>query len=1031
MAVALRGMAAAHGHGLFYDVPYGMACDWPSVDDTWWNEDGDWLDDVVQSGGEEECQHRIPCSSAANEEGPHDTASVAAYGRSEGQSPCLRGLELVSHTSQEVLSAVLPAISSGPSGRQSPPVRPKLSRRAAIAARVMMLLEGPLAACADNVQRDGSVCARTLLKLDPWLASRCVDSSRTLLRSISGTPNYHFAVDSKLGTVRLLSTPRRLVLLTEQHLVNTPHLLGRSSVAGLQGASVKTQCVRLRDLQWTPEVQRLLQAVLPQGSGGYQLCSAAGHSGRREAWTESWECTRSQLEAARLDFLRKALLVEGSDRFEVWQSSDRSAESVAMRPLGCLLCRAVEALLDRNPKAAVILSREGEVPLSWIAEQSDIVAELRRACIPLGEEIALEALREAVATESTRYELQGDGPRASIHPIAFKPAASQLASSPAQAILTTADSSHSFNLPTLIPACSSAVGKGAGVAPSPGISPTLVESKSSQHVGPRLVPPSRVGAPGGAPGGAPPPVSPGSSAKSARLFRDLLEFYFQPFNLQHNRVLMSLVESQRLGCGGHSPQSCSKHSVSSQSQGGAPLVFKISDIAVLPRLGRFLNGFLRPNRGGADQQLRHKHSQFLVSAFLGGQDSGIFSNQALRLIMRKSGAPMLELTRVPPLRHLEFSKPLCKDLQGFLKPVASIYTPVEGLPAHVVVVISYSISSDLSHSQSPKAIDALEAVYRGGLDPSLLTWEIRLQRLKRQLLHYEADILCIQALQSIGFAERCSERDHGWFGCEDEPVVNHLVHLFRELSKANYGVVFAPTLKLPGSATICLGNAVFWKRSRWQLKSQCALENSGLSVVLESRLDGSCIGVCSSKAAASYALEWGDCMSMEECLRPMQRISDRLVVEAADIPMVWCGDFSCEPQVLGAGQPSTTMTCWKSASKVLLGYEPWTSASRHSFGKTVDYALYNERIRPIAVLGGWPGSCDATELIGAGYPSDHLMLVTVFSTQQSNVDDEDLRVESMNSRQGTLRRQAGSGVTSKSDGSRTSRGSNDMQEFDK
>merc|ERR1719362_589841 len=153
---------------------------------------------------------------------------------------------------------------------------------------------------------------------------------------------------------------------------------------------------------------------------------------------------------------------------------------------------------------------------------------------------------------------------------------------------------------------------------------------------------------------------------------------------------------------------------------------------------------------------------------------------------------------------------------------------VPGMPSHAVSVISYSVSSDLSHCQSPKMHD----VDIGTFDPVILTWESRQQKIRRQLLMYDADIICIQGLQSIGNATRCSESEPGWFVCEDEPTSNHLVHLYRSLSTDNYGVVFAPTLNQPGSEVICLGNAIFWKRSRWQMQKHWSCHKSSICAEL-------------------------------------------------------------------------------------------------------------------------------------------------------------------------------------------------------
>merc|ERR1712167_565577 len=110
------------------------------------------------------------------------------------------------------------------------------------------------------------------------------------------------------------------------------------------------------------------------------------------------------------------------------------------------------------------------------------------------------------------------------------------------------------------------------------------------------------------------------------------------------------------------------------------------------------------------------------------------------------------------------------------------------------------------------------------------------QKIKRQLLMYAPDIVCIQGLQSIGFMERCSDTASEWFNCDDKLNSNHLVQFYRQISE-DYDVAFAPTMRLPGSKEVCFGNAIFWKHSHWQAHQRWT-HNAAISVELRSRLQG-------------------------------------------------------------------------------------------------------------------------------------------------------------------------------------------------
>jgi len=453
--------------------------------------------------------------------------------------------------------------------------------------------------------------------------------------------------------------------------------------------------------------------------------------------------------------------------------------------------------------------------------------------------------------------------------------------------------------------------------------------------------------------------------------RKLLGFYFDLFNLQHNQVLISIIEAQRRQPGGKG----GRRGGYLRSQGQRP-VFKLQDLFVLPRIGKIFETY------GADFA-----PLLLAQAVVPARDLPVkVSPRRQPGTSRGAWAavdPSLELTYMPDLRFIECTS-MCPEVKPLIVPSSNAGDPVRLLPPHALCVVSYSVSSDLSHAQSPKATEVQEQVADGTVDPGLLTWDCRLLKLRRQLLMYDPDIICVQGLQSIGFAERCSEWDPtNWFCYEDEPTSNHLVHLYRQVSKANYGVAFAPTMKLPGSSVVCFGNAIFWKRSRWQVERQWGIQNSAVCAELVSRSNGWRVAVCSAKAAAAYARDWGDQVADEELAAALLGVQQSLMEAASKgFRPLWCGDFGGESQALlpalraqasAEAEPPT----WRSACAEVLGEEPWTSVSKHTAHRAVDLILHDGGLRALGALGGLQNKVSLAAFLAAGYPSDHLLQLAV------------------------------------------------------
>lgn len=224
-----------------------------------------------------------------------------------------------------------------------------------------------------------------------------------------------------------------------------------------------------------------------------------------------------------------------------------------------------------------------------------------------------------------------------------------------------------------------------------------------------------------------------------------------------------------------------------------------------------------------------------------------------------------------------------------------------------------------------------------------------------------------------------------WFYSEDEPVSNHLVHLYRELSKENYGVAFAPTQQMPGSDLVCFGNAVFWQRSRWNFQQSWSTSPDAIYVELTSRLKAPPLVVCCSKTRVGYARDWGSAMGEEDLLgahAPL-RVGLSQASEESGARRIWCGDFGASPQAVLPnlasldGERASSTQLW-SACRTVLGKDPWTSVADYNDGQAVDYILHDSSLEVTAVLGGLSKYQKFAEFLQAGYPSDHLLQLAVF-----------------------------------------------------
>lgn len=668
---------------------------------------------------------------------------------------------------------------------------------------------------------------------------------------------------------------------------------------------------------------------------------------------------------AQKEFLQRA--IEQSEVLEVVE------DGVELRLPQHSLCELLEAILETELRAQAILETDGEVSLPWFQEQSS-VRKLFERCAVRGNRAEVEALR-AAAGASARYELS--------------------------------ESKMSVRLARRWTA------RLAGAAADGGRAGDRGDGGASRRLGLHLPSVSAHRSKSPSTRGRTLP-----SEKDALMLRKLLAFYFEPFNLQHTRVLMDTLESRRRS---------GRRFVATESM--QTYRFSLSELEALPRVGRLVASYDADSHAALYAAALLGHDQALPVKLCQGRGDGSTARGAWA-----SASISVMPTYLPDLRFVETTHPTRPEVLPLVSRGPNMYKPTHGLPANAACVVSYSVSSDLSHSQSPKAQTVLEAVASGSLDPSTSSWEYRRQRILRQLQLYGADVICVQGLQSIGFSERCSETQVAWFSCEDEPTSNHLVHLYRELAKANYAVTFAPTMKLPGSAVVCFGNAVFWKRSRWQMERSWNVANAAVCVELSSRLRGPPLVVCSAKSAAVYARDWGEAVDDEELIETFREV-DRELVDAAErtgAKPIWAGDFGCSAKtLLGRLSPgvaaapaeggdvhtvSAAPRPWRSACEEVLGADPKvTVMGGDGAPPATDFILHDGGLESVAVLGGFRERRDLIDFLRSGYPSDHVLQMAMFVAKSRNITASGHR-SSISGRGGEATRPSGASESGAVDG---------------
>lgn len=680
------------------------------------------------------------------------------------------------------------------------------------------------------------------------------------------------------------------------------------------------QQVTIRELMACPDVAQLFSGVVAASSG---QCVPDAHA----QWLKEVLSTSEVLEISEKELLSTSEVLEVSESI------------VKLRPPSEFLCRVIEELLDGESHAKGMLETDGEVAVQWVLEQPTVRQALKRFAVKGGGKARFDTVCDAMSN-SVYFSLTPSGmgvqPR---EPLTSDGEDLRRSGSRRRSREKNGDSS--VEVP----------GRIVGRSRSPGRNPSWKLRRSAPY------------------------------EKDATVLRKLLAFYFEPFNLQNNRVLMGIIEAKR-----RDPGRKPSPSGYLRASGHRP-VFRLPELRALPRIGKLLDRYV-PELVPA-----------LLAAAVQTGDNLPIRIRADRDPDAPRGAwarrhPSLELTYIPNLRFIEAPDPQNEVVKTLITHGPSADQPLQNLPAGHVVVVSYSVSSDLSHSESPKAASVLEAIDAGDLIPNVLTWEHRQGRIVRQLLFHGPDVMFLQGLQSVGFSNRCSESDPAWFNCDDEPTANHLAHIYMELGRNNYAVFFSPTMMLPGSDVVCFGNAVVWKRSKYQLKRNFAIDGAAC-VELSSRQRGPNLLVCSSKPPAVYAKEFDSTVSDDEIAIPAVSVQQGIMdavssIADEEVHPIWCGDFGLDAHTL---TEKLTAGCegippaWRDAYAEVMGEDERVTGLRAETGEySSDYVLHDSSFKVAAVLGPPRDHLTLVDFLRSGHPSDHMLQMALLVARSKTKD---------------------------------------------
>eukprot|EP00929_Paragymnodinium_shiwhaense_P027454 TRINITY_DN16112_c0_g1_i3.p1 TRINITY_DN16112_c0_g1~~TRINITY_DN16112_c0_g1_i3.p1 ORF type:complete len:1441 (+),score=259.58 TRINITY_DN16112_c0_g1_i3:79-4401(+) len=417
------------------------------------------------------------------------------------------------------------------------------------------------------------------------------------------------------------------------------------------------------------------------------------------------------------------------------------------------------------------------------------------------------------------------------------------------------------------------------------------------------------------------------SEKHVRLMRKLLDYYFEPFNLQIQRQLLHAVEADQ---GPHSG-SC----------GGQQWSWSLKFIE--------------------KEFLRFRHFLALTpevrAAFL-EEVAGHGEYQYVRFVSRRSDRELLVvLTYEPDFRLPVLRSPSPKWLQDHFLEFRQEVAP---LKTGAAAILTYACGRST-----------------GWEDWQLAGMKERnrwFSRVHRQLTAYNADILCAQQVEAVIEDFVCCEtvaastrkshhslrairygRADSRFSCQGPAECGTLLDkLADKLDLEDYEWCAMPvrtvTEEASANASEYAGcsqraNLICWKRDRWSLVSCGAVVGGGLHVTLAAKQAPAWkIGIgCLESAGSGYDLE-----------APLEELRGRPDLFGG--PTVICGTFgTAAPSEVGAMIKKFLPGGWQSSQTLMHGEEPawtWTGSSSNDW-------------QPRCADGIWLGNASALTMMAA------------------------------------------------------------------
>lgn len=434
-----------------------------------------------------------------------------------------------------------------------------------------------------------------------------------------------------------------------------------------------------------------------------------------------------------------------------------------------------------------------------------------------------------------------------------------------------------------------------------------------------------------------------AKGKTLKTVRALLDFYFEPFSVQNNRLLLHSSEE---GC----------------------WRWRFARVASdLPRIEALLL-----------QMSKKWRKSFLEAVF-----SETLENVRLVSSASESSELFLELTYQPDFRlpvMASHAPPWVPE--RFLGQTDSFLT--NDVP-EAALVLSYS----LEVSEGSEAAAASADVQGGHL--AFDRWQ---RRICRAILGYLPDIVCLQLIEANLSEPVCSgDLEARPFSSDSSALpppslkqsANHTGQADRTLCGAilarmaeeDYGWIVVPCTHSSGSiAALGFANAIFWRRSRWKATQWSHGQEGSVHVLLEPwvgypwALNVHCV---SSSGDIDLALKLRE-------LRAKGHLEMRL-----DMPSVLCGCFGIPPDGVAEVLRQEGCQGLRSAHNDVLGDEPWTHCSPQGFRSTDGVWLQSSsRFHAVAALGGHGKKMrDAHgQLCRRTFPTDHIPLLVAFEHTQ-------------------------------------------------